>query len=457
MDWNTLLSPLRIADLEAKIPPTPASGYWTEFDRDYGRAVFSSPVRRLQDKAQVFPMDPTDAVRTRLTHSLEVSSVARGLARAVAHDEVDNGCATRDQASAIESIAATVALLHDIGNPPFGHAGEGAIRNWVASNSGARGNMTDVEWADFLNFEGNAQTMRLVSRLQHLARDEGLNLTCGTMAALQKYVPSASHAGSDGRHSHKKPGFFQSEADLVKSVRNKTGVADGGRNPITLLMEAADDICFAVVDIEDGVKKGVVRWDAIADGVSQDVVGKNLVDSSAVYLRQKAGHLVGSAKDEAAAQIFRVHFIAKAVSACAEAFAQNRTDIMSGSFHREIVEVSTIANVLQTCKKLAAHHVYSHPGILKMELMGCRVISDLMTMYWKGAVEADHDGPKRRDGNGMPRRAFALISENYRRVFARSISNGASKSYARLQLITDQVCGMTDSYACRVHSEVLGG
>ncbi|MBX3463237.1 MAG: dNTP triphosphohydrolase [Planctomycetes bacterium] len=457
MDWNTLLCPIRIADLDVDPPPTPASEPWTEFDRDYGRAVFSSPVRRLQDKAQVFPMDPTDAVRTRLTHSLEVSSVARGLARSVALTETRNGHATQPQANAIEAIASTVALLHDIGNPPFGHAGEGAIRNWVEKNPDARKGMSDAEWADFKQFEGNAQTIRLVSRLQHLARDEGLNLTCGTMAALQKYVPSACLAGKDGRHSHKKPGFFQSESNLVQSVRERTGIPNDGRNPITLLMEAADDICFAVVDIEDGIKKGVVAWDQIANSVSQDALGKDLVDSSATYLKQKADHLVGSARDEAVAQIFRVHFIAKAVAACARAFTENRTEIMSGSFHRELVEVSTVAKVLKTCKDLAAQRVYSHPGILKMELMGCRVISDLMTMYWKGAVEADHDGPKRSDGNGMPRRAFALVSENYRRVFAKSISNGVSKSYARLQLITDQVCGMTDSYACRVHSEVLGG
>lgn len=456
MDWTTLLSSVRIADLDSGSTSSATSDPWTEFDRDYGRAVFSSPVRRLQDKAQVFPMDPTDAVRTRLTHSMEVSSVARGLARAVAHAEMQASRATQEQAHGIESIAATVALLHDIGNPPFGHAGEGAIRNWVHANPKARNGMSDDESSDFMLFEGNAQTIRLVSRLQHLARDEGLNLTCGTMSALQKYVPTAFAANKDKRHSHKKPGFFQSESSLVKAVRERTGIPGGGRNPITLLMEAADDICFAVVDIEDGIKKGAVSWDLCARRI-KDNGGDALVSKSIAYVDDKAPNLESSAKCEALAQVFRVNFIHDAVQSCAASFEKHRDSIMSGQFHDELVKVSQMARVLKECKDIAKEHVYPSPDILKMELMGCRVINDLMTMYWDGAADAGIDGPDYSKGNGMALRAFRLISDNYRRVFRKSLGNGCSASYARLQLVTDQVCGMTDSYACRVHAEILGG
>jgi len=270
MEWNQLLSPKRIKQLYkggegSKQPGDPR----TEFERDYGRAVFSTPVRRLQDKAQVFPLERHDAIRTRLTHSNEVSSVARGLAGAAAAWMLKKGhLKNSEQENAITAIGATCGLIHDVGNPPFGHAGERTIRDWfsqqLASDAGLRdefGGPKTQETQDFLKFEGNAQTQRLLSKLQVLTDLHGLNLTCGTLSASCKYV-ARSHETDDARHEHSKPGYFASENELIEKIREETGTRTA-RNPIAFLVEASDDIAYSTVDLEDGIKKGVLTWDVL--------------------------------------------------------------------------------------------------------------------------------------------------------------------------------------------------
>src|SRR5579863_2314143 len=186
MDWKTLLNP------ERPRPSTSRGDHREQFERDYDRAVFSSPVKRLQDKAQVFPLEPHDAIRTRLTHSLEVSSVARGLATRASTWLLAQKEIVPDMDRQIEAIAATCGLIHDIGNPPFGHSGEDAIRAWFRREENdalLRKNLkSEQQIQDFLNFEGNAQSLRLVTTLQVLADRSGLNLTFGTLSAMCKYV-----------------------------------------------------------------------------------------------------------------------------------------------------------------------------------------------------------------------------------------------------------------------------
>ena len=192
MDWNTLLCQER-----QRSSTSPSGDHRSEFERDLDRAVFSTPVKRLQDKAQVFPLEPNDAIRTRLTHSLEVSAVARGLAIAVGKWLRDNDIIELGMERSIEAIAATCGLIHDLGNPPFGHSGEDAIRSWFSrslTEKGLRALLGNNEQLvqDFLRFDGNAQSLRLVTKLQILADFNGLNLTFGTLSASCKYI-SPSH------------------------------------------------------------------------------------------------------------------------------------------------------------------------------------------------------------------------------------------------------------------------
>jgi len=241
MNWDTLLN------AERPRLSTSTGDHREQFERDYDRAVFSSPVKRLQDKAQVFPLEPHDAVRTRLTHSLEVSSVARGLVQKVCKDFLLKDKHIKDgQDRLIEAIAATCGLIHDLGNPPFGHSGEDAIQEWFKNTITepklrALLNNRDDLVNDFLHFEGNAQTLRIVAKLQILADFDGLNLTFGTLSALSKYTASSVEVGINQDHAKAKTGFFTSEKDRVQKIRQKTGTGDA-RNPITFLVEAADDI-----------------------------------------------------------------------------------------------------------------------------------------------------------------------------------------------------------------------
>ena len=261
MEWKTLLNK------ERRRKSTMAADHRAEFERDWDRTIFSTPVKRLQDKTQVFPLDPNDAVRTRLTHSLEVSSVARGMAIKASQWLLSEKKIEAGMDRAMEAIASTCGLVHDIGNPPFGHSGEDAIRYWFANRFPITkdkdgkdvdpllpllGNKQQLV-SDFRLFEGNAQALRLLTKLQILADFYGLNLTYGTLSASCKYVAASTEVQKNGNHACSKPGYFASETDVVKDIRDRTGTGSA-RNPITFLVEAADDAVYSVADIEDAVR-----------------------------------------------------------------------------------------------------------------------------------------------------------------------------------------------------------
>jgi len=261
MEWEKLLSEKRIRELLEDKPANPSKpDERTQHGRDYDRAIFSTPVRRMQDKTQVFPLDPNDSVRTRLTHSLEVSNIARNMARGIGNWLIEKEEIDREQRDSIEIVATTCGLIHDLGNPPFGHAGEKAIQEWFMEKNKdenffkfGKDFESDKQLKNnFLEFEGNAQTIRLISKLQVLADFHGLNFTCATMSAACKYIASASEI-TKTPHEKSKLGYFTSERDLIKDIQEETGT-ENVRNPITYIVESADDIAYSVVDIEDGVK-----------------------------------------------------------------------------------------------------------------------------------------------------------------------------------------------------------
>ena len=278
--WSTRLKPERFRGTTAK--NTPAG--WNPFDSDYSRIVMSAPFRRLQDKAQVFPLEPNDFVRTRLTHSIEVSSVARSLGVRVENWLKEKGYIEQDKVGHIPSILATASLAHDIGNPPFGHFGEKCIQTFFKKKqSGLAGHFREKlvqtvlqkkptglsclnkhEMADLVNFDGNIQGLRLLLRLG-LASDEfSYNLTFPTLATTVKY-PNDSITGNKGNASGislKKYGFYQTEKDKYSKIDNVLQL-NGKRHPLCFLLESADDICYSVSDIEDGFKKGTIDLEFI--------------------------------------------------------------------------------------------------------------------------------------------------------------------------------------------------
>lgn len=479
MNWTQLLCTERPRPSNRPHDETRA-----EIVRDYGRVAFSTPVRRLQDKAQVFPLEPIDAVRTRLTHSMEVSSVARDLAHAVAGRLAKSKVISLDDAYAIESIAATVGLIHDIGNPPFGHSGEDAIQRWFQKREESVFAPFPIEMrerlgGDFLNFEGNAQTLRLLAKLQILSDRHGLNLTYATLSAACKYTASSLEIQKQGRHSKSKLGYFTSEQVLVDRIREKTGTC-GARNPITMLVEAADDIVYSVVDIEDGVKKGLLSWGdrtvdesgrptwpdhvkqsgvvrAILDTHERDI-GAELLDRTAGEAERRIGSAEdgvkpkGRSRDEAIVQYFRTLAIGAAVAAVADLFMERYDEIMAGEYDHELLYESKVAGLYHTLKKRVGRtYVYPAKSNLRLELLGRGVIHDLLDLFH----EAD---PEAKPGT-FPGKAYHLLSQNYRTVFENPgvDEKGLPKEYRRLLLITDYICGMTDTFALNLHRELFNG
>jgi dGTPase len=458
MDWKMLLCKDRPR------VSTSTGDHREQFERDFDRTIFSTPVKRLQDKAQVFPLEPHDAIRTRLTHSLEVSSVARGLAIAVGKWLLDGKLIEPGMERSIEAISATCGLIHDLGNPPFGHSGEDAIRHWfrerfkpedLSDHLGGKDQLIQ----DFLQFEGNAQSLRLLTKLQILVDFNGLNLTFGTLSASCKYTVPSHESGDNGNHAKSKPGYFASENAIVQQIREKAGTGDA-RNPLTYLVEAADDIVFSVADIEDAVKKGVLAWSTVEDDLKK--IGHPTVVDSLNGMRRilKAG----SNKEpedlpgDIYASAFRTSTIGIVVRSVVKEFQKQYGEIMAGRYTRELFKECEAAPLVEKLKELGRTRVYCTPSNLKLELMGRRVICDLMDIFWEGAQVLPADGSLPKTTK-FPGKVCALLSENYRRVFCHSVKTMRElpEQYHRFQLVTDYVCGMTDTFAKRLHAELMNG
>ena len=481
LDWKKLLSEVRIRDFYIS-PDTPSSSdHRSEFERDYDRSIFSTPVRRLLDKAQVFPLEANDSVRTRLTHSLEVSTVARDMARAIGGWLEKEGKIEEKEEKAIETIAATCGLIHDLGNPPFGHAGEMAIREWFDNQKSEFWEITGGMFKqrlknDFLEFEGNAQTIRLISKLQLLSDMYGLNLTCGTMSAAFKYI---AHSGeiNKGIHAFSKVGYFTSEESLLELVQHETGTK-GARNPITYIVEAADDIVYSVVDIEDGLRKGVIGWDELKEKLKEECeqtphkkkMLEDCFEAAENMIDKKKGSipLKGRAREEAYVQAFRVHAIAKSVKATIAAFTDKYEDIMAGSYQGELYKDSEAYLLIQACKKVGKKYIYRSEQNLKLELMGRKVIHGLMDIFWEGAEKGNGDG------GSFANKTFSLFSKNYveafkgaqntikplgkyKNLFCGNKLKSLPQKYLCMQLLTDYICGMTDTFACDLYKQLTNG
>lgn len=442
----------------------------SEFERDYDRAVFSTPVRRLQDKAQVFPLEPHDAIRTRLTHSLEVSSFARGLATQIGRWLAENGEITADQVPHLGAMAAACGLLHDIGNPPFGHAGEIAIREWFKTAQNRfcdvfepfrTADMEAVSTAlskDFLLFDGNAQTMRLITKLQVLADEYGLNLTCGTLSAAMKYIAGSGQI-KPSIHQLSKLGMFQSEAELLGKVREEVGLSGHSRHPITYLVESADDAAYAIVDLEDGVKKEVISWQELATKLKNGI-GDLYTPLEASMKAQLDGKTEPDkwVDGNAFAQAFRVAALGIIAAATRDMFKLAYPEIIAGSYDKELVydDRCQAKPLIEVCKKIGGQDVYPTNDILRLELRGRRVVHDLMDVFWEGAKI----GSKEIRAKDYPGKTYKLISKNYRWIFEREMGkrpDGAWERYLRLQLVTDYVTGMTDGFACSLHANLFNG
>ncbi len=440
MDWRRLLSTRRLGKSAADDGGQPPR---TEFARDYDRLIFSSAFRRLQDKTQVFPLAKSDYVRTRLTHSLEVASVGRSLGMLAAEvirrrdPEVADVVVPQD----VGTLVAAAGLAHDIGNPPFGHAGEDAIREWFAAWPGLA-RLTEAERRDLLEFEGNAQGFRTLCVLQNPGQPGGLQMTCAMLAVMAKYpraslVEPAQARGAGGR----KFGFFQSEQALFREVAETVGLLPKPgsgpawhRHPLAFLLEAADDICYHVIDIEDGFKAGVVDFDT-------------LCQLHRPFLAERHWRRARQLADRSQrASYFRSVTIDRVIRQVTAVFEAHYDALVRGRFDRPLLEHIDQADAFAAFKGVAQERVYDARPVVEVKACGFEVIAGLLDAF-VGAIE---DRAARGDAAGS--RSRTLL-----RLMPRPLPDPAALSpYRRALLATDFVAGMTDSYAVALYQRIRG-
>jgi dGTPase len=425
----------------------------TEYERDYDRILFSTPVRRLADKTQVFPLDPHDSVRTRLTHSHEVANLARsfGTALVTQHKLLVDGLV--DPMRSVPSVLAAAGLGHDLGNPPFGHQGEAAIREWFALNPNNLENLDGRYRDDFEKFDGNPQTLRLVTRLQVLSDNYGMNLTDATIGALTKYPVTSTEL--DPEHSWKKKvGVFQSEQAIVDEVWKRLGLAKACRHPCAYIVEACDDIAYSVLDVEDAVKKGLTSFGELMFYLEDACVGDDL--SRDVLERSRANHKTNRARrlspaelNDVSMQMFRVHALNALMDAAVATFVENAPTMLDGTNPKGVPDLFAGTRLCKSLKAFALSHAYQHRAVVEKELRGRELLHTLMNTLWE-AVRQVTDAAKGPKG-AKHRYVWNRISENYRRVLEAALKEKTHpEAYSRLQLMTDMVSGMTDTYVERL-------
>ncbi len=446
--WRKLLNPIRRKELHGSSESMGTSVGRLELERDYDRILFLAPIRRLADKTQVFPMEANDSVRTRLTHSHEVSNLARSFGVRLAFENAEQVFGAEHESlevkRSIPSLLAAIGLAHDLGNPPFGHQGELAVQQWFKEDGCGEDVTVDV---DFLQFDGNAQTFRLLTRLQILNDEFGLNLTVATLTALLKY-PSVY--GSEERGGFKKYGIFNSEKNIIEEAWDHTGLREGVRHPLAYVMEACDDIAYSVIDAEDTVKKGYASFYDLMDYLDshsdKDPVISDVVEASRKKNKEfKKESLSSKELNDISMQMFRVKAISEMIVSATSVFVNNVEFMISESIHPgfELIKNSNCAQLCKALKGFDFDNGFQNREVLRLELQGNNYIKSMMTMLWRAVSKGDDESFP------YERYIFGEISENYRRVY-----NSSDKGlYAKCQLVCDALSGMTESYLICKHDE----
>ena len=320
--------------------------------------------------------------------------------------------------------------------------------------------LTEQHKNDFLIFEGNAQTLRVLTKLQVIGDDLGLNLSVGTLSSVMKYV-AASDAIDASKQARKKVGYFASEQSAVERIRQETGLEADTRHPLALVMEACDDIAYSVLDAEDAIKKGLVSLNDLLATLEYHPKGKDKLDVETKHLCELARWELGvlrrqqlhpSELQDVATQKFRVHAIHLMVSAVAEAFKNNYNLIISGKFDQELIKASKAANICSALKKFDRENAFSHKSVLEIELNGFNVLNRLMDFLWLGISQReDYKDLSSKRKSPFSQYIYSRISKNYRRIFEGKVDqyhpdSGLPIRYKELQLLTDMVSGMTDQF-----------
>ncbi|MES9871014.1 MAG: deoxyguanosinetriphosphate triphosphohydrolase [Sedimenticola sp.] len=446
MQWSKLLSRKRIGSSQE--PGT--STVRTDFQRDFDRIVFSSAFRRMQDKTQVFPLSRVDYIRTRLTHSLEASSIGRSLGTLVGEQIIRRHRLAQNEASDFGDICAAACLAHDIGNPPFGHSGEDAIRHWAHTGKYGEprvGVLKDSEKEDFLSFEGNAQGFRILTRLQNPDNPGGLQLTCATLAAFTKYPRESFLGGSNFNGvSAKKQGFVVEDRERFTEVANEVGLirrdpsrAIWHRHPLAFLVEAADDISYRVIDIEDGFRLGYFTLDEVMD----------LFWSIIPDRAKQEQRLNRISDDKGRVEFLRAKVINEAIGQAMSCFLDNEADIMSGRFDEPLLSRVSATEPMGQLIAVAKARIYNAQEVVGIQTAGFQVIGELLERFSETLDDIAMHGEQ---ASARSRMTSHLISKQ----FVGPDNVPSQNLYTRLLRLTDYVAGMTDTYAVSLYKKMTG-
>ncbi len=445
MKWEQLISNKRLGLEELHLKKKDDR---TEFQRDYDRLIFSAPFRRLQNKTQVFPLPGNIFVHNRLTHSLEVSSVGRSLGNDCArillekHPELQQTHVTE-----LGAIVSAPCLAHDLGNPPFGHSGEEAIGTFFSEGNGQwlqhyrdeldPIGLSDAQWNDLIHFEGNANTFRLLTHHFNGRRPGGFVMTYATLASIVKYPYSSSLAGN-----HRKFGFFESERSDFLKIAHELGLLQKespentlcfARHPLVYLVEAADDICYQIMDIEDAHKLKIL---------STEETQRLLLSFFPEERQQKIRETLQRVTDTNEQIVYlRSCAIGCLVQECVRAFIDHEEEILNGTFSGTLIgHMSELPlTAYQQCSATAFRKIYRSKDVVDVELAGFKVITSLLDLYLEAVTHPQ---------KAHSRLLIDLVSSQYETT--------ATTLYDRVMAVLDFISGMTDIYALDLYRKIHG-
>ena len=471
MNWEQLLSTKRNRGGSGKNRYVRNTDLRSEFEKDYHRIIGSASFRRLQDKTQVFPLDKSDFIRTRLTHSLEVSSFAKSLGQNIGENILvykKDPSFTPRMKEDICSILQCAGLIHDIGNPPFGHFGEDTIREWFQKNLPVmeyHGTpidtiLTSQMREDFYHFEGNAQALRLVSKLHFLVDENGMNLTYALLSTIIKYpVSSLEMNPKSGDIKDRKMGYYFADQEIFEDISKETGT-NGKRHPLTFILEAADDIAYKTADIEDAFVKGFLSYHKLLEELTelQELYfrggggGFQPADKlTELYLRAKEMHVENP--EEYAIKNWIVRVQGFVINCATYGFTSNYQAIMQGTYGHDLFYQTFAEKLMDLLGDLAFREVFTSEPIYRMEVTEATMLDFVLDKFMTAIIKYDD---KTQKLDSIDERMVSFISSNYKKAYhyhARGKSE-IERLYLRILLVTDYVCGMTDSYAKRLYQEL---
>lgn len=444
LDWNRLLSEKRLG-MEDEYQGVP-NQIRSEFQRDYDRIIFSSPFRRLQNKTQVFPLPGSIFVHNRLTHSLEVASVGRSLGTIIANKlRNDNVVEHQHLLDGVGAIVSAACLAHDLGNPPFGHSGEAAISEFflrAQKEYNLLSILSSGEFSDLSHFEGNANTLRLLTHQFNGRRQGGFSLTYSTLSAVMKY-PCTSDWLHKPEMPYKKYGVFCAETSIMNRIANELGIEEikqnlYARHPLVFLVEAADDICYQIVDLEDAHRLGILSTSQTIElmrSFFDPQTDKNSL--------QAIDKLLSQLTDEnEQITTLRSRVINKLIEECIAVFWQHYPQIMNCTFHSNLLDnaTGTTHQAIREVKKVAKTQIYSARMVLEIQVAGHNILGELLHEYLKAVLENN-----------------TLYASQLLHLLPSQLSISENDTpYGKILSIVDFIAGMTDIYALELYRKIKG-